>query len=423
MRAGSERPLPSADFETRVRRSLTPPRAEGQRRAQLLEGLVAVAAVMALVAVGVPWMLGPRAGIGGPGAAATESQTTEPTTAPTPTPVPLVHAQKWMLAFDYPASWTLTDRNILQATHGLGSASKIEGAPAVFGFVGNASAQESCLPGGVAGFAACSTTWALEDDTIAIRFEVAVDPRTDFWEASPPAYAWTGELANDGAAIPGAQEVAVDNLPARFVRSAGNTVPFRSETVPGATEVLWWGLPSQGTQFGWTIVAAIKGPNTAELEGQAQALVASLHFVPEPQVLPTDSAALEQAREAALSKFYADDKKYSNDEHVHELDCFSTTVGEARTATITQTVSTAPLTRPLPVTCTVESAVPSATQGWVVTLSQSWEAGPDYTAGKVSYEFVLGADGSSLSMRLLIDKATLSTQPLYPNIGPSKYPG
>jgi hypothetical protein len=378
---------------------------------------------MALVAVGVPWMLGPRAGIAGPGASATDDRTVEPTIAPTATPtdVPLAHAQKWMLAFDYPASWTLTDRDIFQATNGLSSASNLEGEPAVFGFVGNGSAQESCVPGGARSMSECSTTWGLVDNTIVLRFEVAVTAHMS-WEKSPPTYVWTGEEANDGVMIPGAQNLTVDNLPARFVRNATNTVPFRAETVPGATAVLWWGLPSQSTlQFGWTIVAAIRGPNTAELEKQAEALVASIHFISDVQVLPSDPADLERAREAALAHFYAEDKRLANDEHVHELDCFSAIVGEARQANITQTLATNPLTKPLPVTCIVESAVPSAMQGWIVTLSQSWKAGTDYPAGKVSYRAVLGPDGQAEGWGLL--NSDKSAPYLYPNQGGSKYPG
>lgn len=411
----SSRVLPSPGFEDRVRRSLIPRRAGGWRRRHLVEGVVGIAAVMALVAVGVPWMLGPRTGIAGPGASATDDRTAEPTIAPTVTPtnVPLAHAQKWMLSFDYPASWTLTDRDIFQATNGLSSASN-EGMPAVFGFVGNGSAQESCVPGGAQAMPQCSTTWGLADNTIVMRFEVAITPHMSR-EKSPPTYAWTGQEANDGVTIPGAQNLTLDNLPARFVRSATNAVPFRAETVPGATAVLWWGIPSQSTlQFGWTIVAAIRGPNTAELESQAEALVASIHFVSAAQVLPTDPADLERAREAALAHFYAEDKRLANDEHVHELDCFSVIVGEARQANITQTLATNPLTKPLPVTCIVESAVPSAMQGWIVTLSQSWEAGSDYPAGKVSYRVVLRADGQWEGWSLLNAKETLSTS-LYPN--------
>lgn len=52
----SGRPLPSPDFESRVRRSLTP-QVRSRRRAHALEGLVAIAAVLALAVVMLPWLI------------------------------------------------------------------------------------------------------------------------------------------------------------------------------------------------------------------------------------------------------------------------------------------------------------------------------------------------------------------------------
>src|SRR5450759_5165797 len=114
----SGRPLPSPDFESRVRRSLTP-QVRSRRRAHALEGLVAIAAVLALAVVMLPWLISPRAGVSGGGNTASPSTMIEPT----PTPVPLAHAQKWFLSFDYPAAWTVTDRNITAATSGLNAGS------------------------------------------------------------------------------------------------------------------------------------------------------------------------------------------------------------------------------------------------------------------------------------------------------------
>ena len=77
---------PSPGFEDRVRRSLTPRGAGSRRWSRALRGVVGLAAVLALAAVAVPWMTGPRAGAGPGGSgddAASPSATPEPTLAPT----------------------------------------------------------------------------------------------------------------------------------------------------------------------------------------------------------------------------------------------------------------------------------------------------------------------------------------------------
>ena len=377
--------------------------------------MVGVAAILALAAVAVPWMAAPRGHAAG---LASESPLTtpEPTLAPTPsaTPVRLAHAEKWFLSFDYPTDWTVTDMNISAATAGLNSGS--QGNPAVFGFVGNGAASEECVPNPPSHIYSCSTTWSLAAGTVALRFEIA--PR---WPYAPNT-GWTARRAVDGPEIQGAEALTIDGLPARFSKSTTDVIPYSDETVPGATEVLWWGLTSQQQfTFGYSIVAGIRGPNAAELEAQAKAFVAGIHYVPETAMLPTDPVALDQARQSALERALASDKETmaANKDFNHAWDCFPTVIGQSRKATITQTPTTNPLTKPLPVTCTVESMVPNVMQGWTLTLSQSWNAGPDYPAGK-AYEieemngqgqvWEFGSNGTSV-------------QSAYPHQGRSNYPG
>jgi hypothetical protein len=138
-------------------------------------------------------------------------------------------------------------------------------------------------------------------------------------------------------------------------------------------------------------------------------------------------------QQSALLRFYADDRQHANDEHVHELDCFPTTVGASRQAEITQTIATNPLTVPLPVTCTVVSMVPYPLPGWIppkygwtVTLSQSWVAGPDYPAGYVTYRFDLEPDGRLIGGGFIAGSGAGpdgKSGPLYPHQGTSKYDG
>lgn len=414
---GSNGPLPSPEFEDLVRSSLKPRSSSGRRTPHLVEALVGVAAVLALAAVAVPWMAAPRGGANGAGSAS-PSATPELTIAPSPStaPVTLAHAQKWFLSFDYPADWTVTDMNIAAATAGLSVVSATQGDPSVFGFVGNSSANEDCVPAPPSHVYACTTNWSLEAGTIALRFEVSpqiIGPRL--------AYLWTGREAVDGPEIPGAETLMIDGLPARFAKSTTDAVPYSSETVPGASEVLWWGLTSQQQfSFGYSIVAGIAGPNVAALEAQAKALVASIHYVPEPIMLPTDPVAFDQARQAALEADLAQQKGMSsNKDYGHAWDCFPTVVGASRKATITTTPSTGPLTKPLLVTCTVESMVPTVMQGWTLTLSQSWDAGPGYPAGKAYEVEVLNGQGQVWEWGWSGTNASSA----YPHQGHSNYPG
>jgi hypothetical protein len=376
-----------------------------------------VAAVLALVAVAVPWMAAPRGVANGAGSES-PSATPEQTIAATPsaTSVTLAHEQKWFLSFDYPADWTVTDRNIAAATAGLSVVSEAPGDPSVFGFVGNSGASDDCVPAPPSHVYSCTTKWSLGAGTIALRFEVS--PRIT---GPHPSYLWTGREAVSGPEIPGAEALMIDGLPARFAKSTTDAVPYSSETVPGATEVLWWGLTSQDQfSFGYSIVAGIEGPNVAALEAQAKALVASIHYVPEPIMLPTDPIALDQVRQASLEAALADQKGMSsNKDYGHAWDCFPTVVGASRKATITTTPSTGPLTKPLLVTCTVESMVPTVMQGWTLTLSQSWGAGPGYPAGKAYEVEMLNGQGQVWEWGW----SGTNVSSAYPHQGRSNYPG
>jgi hypothetical protein len=145
--------------------------------------------------------------------------------------------------------------------------------------------------------------------------------------------------------------------------------------------------------------------------------------------------SLAQRQQSALMKLYADDRRFANDEHIHEMDCFSTTVGASQQAEITQTIGTSPLTIPLPLTCTVVSMVPYPVPGWTppmygwtVTLSQSWVAGPDYPAGYATYQYDMEPDGSVIHQAFIAGSGPTPEGksgpiPYYPHEGTSKYRG
>ena len=75
----------------------------------MVEALVGLAAVLALVAVAVPWALAPR------------SASTHPTGSPVATAktVPTSHLERWQIAFDYPAAWHLMDQSAVAELNGV----------------------------------------------------------------------------------------------------------------------------------------------------------------------------------------------------------------------------------------------------------------------------------------------------------------
>lgn len=401
--AGSSRPLPSRGFEDRVRLSLTARGARSWRwRAHALEGLAAIAAVLALAVVTLPWLIGPRPDVRGGGGGASPSSTAEPTL--TPTAGPLAHAQKWDLAFDYPADWTLVEN----PNRGANWPTSI-GDPVAFGFVGTGSGQQQkCTTNPSTGRESCTTTWSLSEGTIVLRFAAA--PMGMPLDHLP--YAWTGYQALQGPEIPGAEPVNIDGFPARFATNASDVVPYSTETVLGATEIMWWGLPKPvQLAEGYIIVAAIRGPNAAELEAQARALVASIQYVPEPMMLPTDPAALAQARQPALLKFFSGLPIDGSAAYKDSWDCFPRAVGVSQQANIIAFPDQNPLTRPLSVTCTTVSMDPDPMQGWTVTLRQSWRAGPDYPAGQLDTVCRAAPDGMAHGCSYGFDKNRITTYP------------
>lgn len=411
----SGRPLPSPGFEGRVRRSLTA-QVRSRRRAHAVEALAGIAAVVALAAVVVPWWVGPRSGVGGPGAGASPSvlPTFGPTVvvSPSPTAIPLAHAQKWFLAFDYPAAWTLSDQNVLSLSDpnpGLrftSNGGNLEVFGRSVGFLGSGSAKDVCQGDQVS--LECTTQWTLPEGSVEVRF----------WVSS--AGRWNGLSAIDGHPLDGYTSTTIDGLPAMFAKTTGsisNAALMRpAQVVPDADEVLSWVLPTQRELAGvYTIEAAIRGPNAAELEAQVRAMVASLRWEPAAYRLPTDAAALEAARKAAarpaLSFLRTSVYQYGGS---HFYDCFPTEVGASTTATITASVQ-APLMQPLPVTCTTDVA-PNVMQGWTLSLTQTWAAGPDYPAGQSTVTVDLNLDGTVAE----VDQTTRGwMSPDYPHQGSS----
>jgi hypothetical protein len=381
---------PSPDFEDRVTGSL-PSRRHGRRAAHLVEVLAAAAVVTALAAVLLPWMIGPRSGGGGPDAS--ESQSAEPLQQTAPG---LAQGRIWYFEFDYPAAWALRDggtANLTKAETGKDDPTDHEPAYVALGTLGSVS--ETCDRAYAELFvdhksaAKCTATWNLTNDSAAVTFE---------WNPQPPSglgYEPWNLLRAESAPPSGTQLVMVADVRAIYARNNSNQVPIsptvaNDATIPGADEVLTWELVDRFVAFnGFKITAAIRGPNTADLEAQIQAVIASLHYVPAIVPLPTDEAS----KTAALEQFFKSAATASPAPATNgptpvrtpavtrrDLSCFAHTPGVTRTATITE-ADTARLSKPLTVRCTTQiEMVPE--QLWKVTLTWEWDAAPDHAAGK-----------------------------------------
>ena len=182
------------------------------------------------------------------------------------------------------------------------------------------------------------------------------------------------------------------------ISNAGLNRP--AETVPNADEILSWVLPTQLELPGvYTVDAAIRGPNTAALESQVRAMIASLRWEPAAYRLPTDPAALDAAEAGAISAGLASLRSQGKPKSLiwttrypHFYDCFPSKTGVSVPATIKYSQQ-APLTRPLPVICTT-SIKPNSMQGWTLSLTQTWAAGRDYPAGYCTNVYQLHLDGT-----------------------------
>jgi hypothetical protein len=368
---------------------------------------------VAVVALGLPWLLVPRSQAGPGGAESVEpsgaaSSAIMADSASPASQVPLTRADHFGITFEYPAAWNFTDLGVYGAG---GTMDTVASAAHALGFLGTGSATQTCSIGTQTAPAKCTTAWTLPEGSIEIRIG-----RPSWYPDNGVTYIWNQRTAISGPEIPGAQALTIDSLPARFARSNSDVVPYSSETVPGATAVLWWGLPLPlPSQEAFTIVAAMSGSDTTRLEAQAEAMVESIRFDREPTVLPTDAPGLEAARQAALENFFALQAKYSDDEHNHAYDCFPRAVGVSNQAMIIQTLNMNPMTQPLPVTCTTVSFDANPMQGWTIVLRQTWLAGADYAAGEAEATCTTLADGSP-------QDCSFGVFP-YPHVGPSKYPG
>ena len=268
----------------------------------------------------------------------------------------LAHFDRDGLAFDYPAAWSVT-------TSGLN-----EHYITILDFLGTGSGSAGCTlitPGPLDQFIS-STECGID---------IKLDPGQVVVELSqqngPPRVVIDPGLPTTG----GGQRVTVGGLPAV---ASTNTDPRY-----GAEVALTWELSMPAQLYGsYSINAYLRGPGVEAQRAQVEALVASIVYDPPVPVLGPTKAADVLA--AGIQSLKAGDPAYA---------CFPTTPGASAQATVSQLPMYSPLRKPLPVTCT--SAIePTAIGLWKVTLTESWTAASDRSAGAMQSFLWLDADGT-----------------------------
>jgi hypothetical protein len=186
------------------------------------------------------------------------------TPSPSATREPLATTGRWGLAFDYPATWSVTEANVNE--HYL----------TVLGFVGSGHGGQPCTlitpppsqsyPRGFS----CTPLWDLPPGTVIVRFELRGLIQSDSPMVRSPR--------------PGESLATVGGLPAFFGRNL--------ETVPHADETLTWTLSLPGNRgASYHLTAGIRGPGTANLDEKVLAIVNSIRYTPSPFPSPFRSVA------------------------------------------------------------------------------------------------------------------------------------
>jgi hypothetical protein len=215
-----------------------------------------------------------------------------------------------------------------------------------------------------------SASLASQDDSLGSGSgpgQVMVTVRKDFlgapWEVIDPT--------DPSGISAGESYVTVAGLPAIF-KDSGTTLDWQL-SVPGLLG------------YRVRIHAEFSDPGADQLRAQVEALVASVRYDPPPPVLdPVNGpslAALAVDRERPRDPAFA---------------CFPDTIGATATATVTS-LPFASLTRPLPVTCSIEIE-PVPIGFWRVSLIESWTAASDRPAGSLTTTIWLYPDGTEVGL-------------------------
>jgi hypothetical protein len=325
-------------------------------------GLVAVGLVVAMVPLAIGLRSGGQTG---------ESSSTTPASVPSGSSAPasiasaptasgsLGRFDRDGLVFDYPASWkaSVSGLNMHYVT--------------ILDYIGTGSGLATCTaitPGPGDQFISgtqCGSNVKVDPGQLVVTLS-----RQD----GPPR---PGPIdpADASALAAGEEYVTVGGLPAVFEGEKQGA---------SALEVtLGWTLSVPGELISrYMISADIKGPGVDQMRAQVEALVASIRYSPAVPVL--DPADGPRVAASGLAQVRSWGPEYA---------CFPSILGATATATITEFPGYSSLRKPLPVTCTT-AIEPSSIGLWKMTLTESWTAASDRTAGTYSTTVWLAADGT-----------------------------
>ena len=266
------------------------------------------------------------------------------------------HFDRDGLAFDYPANWGLS-----VSGYQMRESTALD-------FLGNMPALPVCTPGESMMGANCGVDVGPGTGQILVLILLQEGPPTLHDDPINPA---------DPSGLYGSQTyVTVGGLPAIFEDQGGGS----------DAETLTWTLsvPDQLTQW-YSVRAEIRAPELDQMRAQVLALVASIRYDPPVPVL--NPADRPQIAAIGLAKARA----WKSD-----FNCFPSAPGTTVDATVTRLPGYSDLQRPLPVTCMTE--IEPIIQGlWKMTLTQSWTAASDRSAGSLTTTLWLHADGELLS--------------------------
>lgn len=273
---------------------------------------------------------------------------------------PLAHFDRDGLAFDYPASWhaTVSGLNMHYIT--------------ILDYIGTGSGLATCsaiTPGPSDKFLSgmeCGSNISVGPGQVVVTLS-----RSD----GPPRPGPIDPIDPSGISV-GEKYVTVGGLPAIFSDTTAQSLP--------STQVLNWTLSVPGQLISRYLIAAeIKGPGADALRAQVDALVATIRYDPPVRVLnPADGPQIAEIGVARVKSLWGP-----------EYACFPSVPGASATATITQFPASSTLRKPLPVTCTM-AIEPVVIGLWKMTLTESWTAASDRSAGSLTTIAWLDPDGT-----------------------------
>jgi hypothetical protein len=263
----------------------------------------------------------------------------------TPTPAALAHSAAFGLAFDYPASWLTSD------------CGAIDRAVMYLGCLGTGSASVTCPQPGQ-----CQVGLRVSLGQVEIEF---TEP------GGPPRRPDPIDPAELDQLEPGDEFTTVGGLPAIF----------HGEQAKGSTVFLGWSLSIPGDLVNrFRLDAMIVAPGVDEMRAEVKAVVASIRYDPPPVLDPADGPGM-LAIGLALARA---DEPY--------LSCFPDKPGASAVRDVTEVPGYGRLAKPLPVVCT-SKIEPVPAGFWKLTLTESWKAASDRSAGSLSRIVWLTADG------------------------------